>query len=68
MDYKTKAYYRNKIKEISKRTKISELYITQKALELAEIAFDKSEELKINNEKTSHIGYYLIRWRYKWII
>ncbi len=61
MDYKTKAYYRNKIKEISKRTKISELYITQKALELAEIAFDKSEELKINNEKTSHIGYYLIR-------
>ena len=35
MDYKTKAYYRNKIKEISKRTKISELYITQKALELA---------------------------------
>ncbi len=35
MDYKTKAYYRNKIKEISKRTKISEIYITQKALELA---------------------------------
>lgn len=35
MDYKTKTYYRNKIKEISKRTKISELYITQKALELA---------------------------------
>lgn len=36
MDYKTKAHYRNKIKEISKRTKISELYITQKALELAQ--------------------------------
>ncbi len=35
MDYKTKAYYREKIKEISKRTKISELYITKKALELA---------------------------------
>lgn len=35
MDYKTKAYYRDKIKEISKRTKISELYITKKALELA---------------------------------
>ncbi|MCI8353074.1 MAG: hypothetical protein HFJ58_05795 [Clostridia bacterium] len=61
MDYKTKAYYRNKIKEISKRTKISELYITQKALELAKLAFNKSEELRINNEKKSHIGYYLIR-------
>ncbi len=36
MDYKTKAYYRNKIKEISKRTKISEIYITKKALELAQ--------------------------------
>ncbi|MBO5478240.1 MAG: hypothetical protein J6A04_00690 [Clostridia bacterium] len=52
MDYKTKAYYRNKIKEISKRTKISEIYITKKALELA-----IEEE---NNEKQSHIGYYLI--------
>lgn len=61
MDYKTKAHYRNKIKEISKRTKISELYITQKALELAKLASSKNEELRINNEKKSHIGYYLIR-------
>ncbi len=52
MDYKTKAYYRNKIKEISKKTKISELYITGKALELAQ---DNEKE-----EKKSHIGYYLI--------
>ena len=35
MDYKTKDYYRQKIKEISKKTKISELYITKKLLELA---------------------------------
>lgn len=57
MDYKTKAYYRNKIKEIAKRTKISELYITKKALELA-----KSYENTVENssEKQSHIGYYLI--------
>lgn len=41
MDYKTKAYYRERIKEISKRTKISELYITNKALELAIIFYDK---------------------------
>ncbi len=53
MDYKTKAYYRNKIKEISKRTKISEIYITKKALELA-----KKQEKKTS--KKAHIGYYLI--------
>ncbi len=38
MDYKTKEYYRNKIKELSKKTKISEIYIAQKVLELAEKA------------------------------
>lgn len=53
MDYKTKSEYRNKIKEISKRTKISEIYITKKALELA-----KKE--KNRNSKKTHIGYYLI--------
>lgn len=53
MDYKTKAYYRDKIKEISKRTKISEIYITKKALELAQ-----SEQNKIS--KKAHIGYYFI--------
>ena len=50
MDYKTKIYYRNKIKEISKKTKISEIYIAKKCLELSE-----------NKEgKKAHIGYYLI--------
>lgn len=53
MDYQTKAYYRNKIKEISKKTKISEIYITKKALELA-----KKQEKKTS--KKAHIGYYLI--------
>ena len=65
MDYKTKAYYRNKIKEISKRTKISEIYITQKALELSisnvnTIETYTKESAKTNSEKQSHIGYYLI--------
>ncbi len=66
MDYKTKAYYRNKIKEISKRTKISELYITQKALELAQTNANNvklDSELSIKEQqknKESHIGYYLI--------
>ena len=36
MDYKTKICYRNKIKEISKKTKISEIYIAQKCVEIAE--------------------------------
>ena len=50
MDYKTKIYYRNVIEEISKKTKISEIYIAKKCLELAQ-----SKE-----GKESHIGYYLI--------
>ena len=50
MDNKTKEYYRNKIKEISKKTKISEIYIARKLLELA----------NGNEKKKSHIGYYLI--------
>ena len=54
MDYKTKDYYRNTIKALSKKTKISEIYITKKVLELAE----KNKESI--NEKKSHIGYYLI--------
>ncbi|MCI8273606.1 MAG: hypothetical protein HFJ55_05955 [Clostridia bacterium] len=52
MEYKTKEYYRNAIKEMAKKTKISEIYIAKKAIELCE----QNEE----NEKKSHIGYYLI--------
>ena len=50
MDHNTKSYYRNKIKEISTKTKISEIYIAKKILELASNKTDKK----------SHIGYYLI--------
>ena len=50
MDYKTKIYYRNKISEISKKTKISEIYIAKKCLELAQA----------EQGRKSHIGYYLI--------
>lgn len=52
MDYKTKEYYRGKIEEISKKTKISEVYIANKVLELAKNA--------TNEEKEKHVGYYLI--------
>ena len=52
MDYRTKAYYREKIKELANETKISENYIANKVLELA--------NENIGNEKKAHIGYYLI--------
>ena len=57
MDSETKEYYRNKIQELSKKTKISEMYIAKKILELA----TKSQNENQNGaEKKSHIGYYLI--------
>ena len=52
MDYKTKDYYRAEIKEIGAKTKISEIYIAKKILELAQKATVGSKE--------NHIGYYLI--------
>jgi len=54
MDFKTKENYRNAIKEISKKTKISEMYISKKILELATNAYEKNDK-----SKKSHIGYYL---------
>ncbi len=55
MDYTTKEYYRNKVKEISRKVKLSEIYISQKALELASNVYEKEGETK-----RAHIGYYLI--------
>lgn len=52
MDYKTKEYYRNRIRELSLKTKISEIYIANKVLELC-----KKENI---SEKQKHVGYYLI--------
>ena len=51
MDYKTKEYYRQMIKYIGEKTKISEIYIAKKILNIA-----KSK----TQEKERHIGYYLI--------
>ncbi len=55
MDNKTKDYYRNKIKELSKKTKTSEIYVATKALELSE----KENQKQVKTKKT-HIGYFLI--------
>ena len=76
MDYETKVAYRNQIKEISKKTKISELYISKKCLELSRKEYEKvineSEENSniyskeetnkqyIKISKKCHIGYYLL--------
>lgn len=57
MDYKTKEYYRNEIKQISEKTKISELYIAKKVVELSNRYLEKED---VENRKKSHIGYYLI--------
>jgi len=75
MDYKTKIYYRNKIEQLSKKTKISEIYIAQKCLELAKNKYDRQKEIleELENKldiakenmnvkilKKIHVGYYLI--------
>ena len=52
MEYKTKEYYRNTIKEIAKKTNMSEIYVAKKVVELCSQAQ--------NGEKEGHIGYYLI--------
>lgn len=57
MNYTTKEYYRNAIQEISKKTKIAEIYIAKKALELAKEKEVDGSDIKNKNE---HIGYYLI--------
>ena len=50
MDYETKNYYRNSIEKISKKMKISELFVAQKCIELC----------KNKESKMAHVGYYLI--------
>lgn len=54
MDFKTKEHYRNIIKDISKKTKVSEMYIAKKILELATKAYEAKGYCK-----KAHIGYYL---------
>ena len=60
MDSDTKSYYRNTIQEISKKTKISEIYIAKKCLELSKCSYEKIQNGEISNIKKEHIGYYLI--------
>ena len=58
MDFKTKNYYRNIIKDISDKTKISENYIAETLLKLS--AMGANDPVY---PKKSHIGYYLLKDR-----
>ncbi len=53
MDFKTRDHYRRAVEKIAKRTKTDELEVARYAVELARRADS-------NNEKLSHVGYYLI--------
>ena len=58
MDLDTKSYYRGIIEKISKKSKISEIYIAEKIIELCK-RYEKYNNLK--ERKKSHVGYYLIK-------
>ena len=58
MDYQSKANYRNAIEEIAKKTKLSEVYVTQKCLEMCNSKKNNEKESEI--QKNTHVGFYLI--------
>ncbi len=57
MEQESKNYYKSIIEKMSKKSKISEVYIAEKALELAK-RYENSEGLV--KKRKSHVGYYLI--------
>ncbi len=57
MDQDSKSYYRSKIEEISKKSKISEIYICEKIIELCKRYENYNN---ITEKKKAHVGYYLI--------
>lgn len=57
MDQDSKSYYRAKIEEISKESKISEIYICEKIIELCKRYENYAD---ITEKKKAHVGYYLI--------
>lgn len=57
MDQESKSYYRSKIEQISRKSKISEIYICEKIIELCN-RFKNDKD--IAQRKKAHVGYYLI--------
>ena len=58
MDLDTKNYYRNILEKLSKKSKISEIYIAEKIIELCK-RYEKYNDIK--ERKRSHVGYYLVK-------
>ena len=58
MDEESKSYYRQIIEKKARKNKISEIYISEKLIELCR-QYEGSED--IENIKKSHVGYYLIK-------
>ncbi len=55
MDYKSKNYYRNEIEKIAKKTKISEIYIAKKCLELSQNFSSQNNDQEICNLETKYL-------------
>ena len=63
MDINSRGYYRNQIEKLAKTYGVSELYIAREALSLAQNAtldLSKSANNENQEERISHIGYYII--------
>lgn len=58
MDQDSKNYYRNVVEELSKKNKISEIYIAEKIIYLCK-RYENYRNLA--ERKKAHVGYYLIR-------
>ncbi|MBE0667422.1 MAG: cyclic beta 1-2 glucan synthetase, partial [Bacteroidales bacterium] len=56
MDFKTRDHYRHVIEKVARRCNFSEIEVAQKASELAK----KGAEVNGINDRTAHVGYFLI--------
>ncbi len=62
MDIDTRNHYHAKIQELAARFRVSELYLAQKVLDLANQALESTQPEKRNDpveQRTWHVGYYL---------
>lgn len=57
MEEESKAYYRGKLEKLSRKNKVSEIYIAEKIIGLCK-KYEKTEDLE--DKKKAHVGYYLI--------
>ena len=56
MDFNTRDHYRHVIEKIAKKCRLSEIEVADKAIELAK----KGSELNGPEDRTAHVGFYLI--------